>query len=192
MQRLRAPIRKMLEAVDAWYFRRHRLHALGPVLYLGRDRYHGPDLQFDDGTLLRDKEPYGRLHFNNASIAALGEGSLHQTGLRFARVMRLSLLRLAECAHSNPEFQDVRVFQGVTWIPEHGKVVGFVSKPLPKGWRTLLLGAHFRLLLWAFAPAAQTRRIVSQTGGAEPRVYWLTRTALQRNLDKLVRVAAAD
>lgn len=192
MQLFRAPIRKLLEAVDAWYYRRHRLHALGPVLYLGRDSYRGPDLHFDDGTSLRDKEPIGRLHFNNASIAALGEGSLHQTGLRFARVMRLSLLRLAECAHSNPEFQDVRVFQGVTWIPEHGKVVGFVSKPLPQGLRTLLLAAHFRLLLWAFAPAAKTRQKISQTGGAEPRVYWLTRTALQRNLDKLARVAAAD
>lgn len=192
MRRFRAPVRKLLEAVDAWYYRRHRLHALGPVLYLGRDSYHGPDLHFDDGTSLRDKEPIGRLHFNNASIAALGEGSLHQTGLRFARVMRLSLLRLAECAHSNPEFQDVRVFQGVTWIPEHGKVVGFVSKPLPQGLRTLLLAAHFRLLLWAFAPAAGTRRKISQAGGAQPRVYWLTRTALQSNLDKLARVATAE
>lgn len=192
MQLFRAPIRRMLEAIDAWYYRRHRLYALGPVLYLGRDRYRGPDLDFDDGTSLRDKEPIGRLHFNNASIAALGEGSLHQTGLRFARVMRLSLLRLAECAHSNPEFQDVRVFQGVTWIPEHGKVVGFVSRPLPQGLRTLLLAAYFRLLLWAFAPAALTRQKFSQTGGAKPRVYWLTRTALQRNLDKLARVAATD
>lgn len=192
MQLFRAPIRKLLEAVDAWYYRRHRLHALGPVLYLGRDSYRGPDLHFDDGTSLRDKEPIGRLHFNNAGIAALGEGSLHQTGLRFARVMRLSLLRLAECAHSNPEFQDVRVFQGVTWIPEHGKVVGFVSKPLPQGLRTLLLAAHFRLLLWAFAPAAKTRQKMSRAGGAEPRVYWLTRTALQRNFDKLARVATAD
>lgn len=204
MQLLRAPVRKLLGTIDAWYYRRYRLHALGPVLYLGRDNYRGPDLHFEDGTSLRDNEPIGRLHFNNASIAALGEGSLHQTGLRFARVMRLSLLRLAECAHSNPEFQDIRVFQGVTWIPEHGKGVGFVSKPLPNGVRTLLLSAHFRLLLWAFAPAEKTRqrtrqrtgqrtgRRTGETGGAEPRVYWLTRTALQRNLGKLARVATPE
>ena len=187
MQWLRAPVRKLLEHLDAGYSRRHRLHALGPVLLLGRDRYRGPDLQFEDGTALRDNEPIGRLHFNNAGIAALGEGSLHQTGLRFARVMRLSLLRLAECAHTNPEFQDVRVFQGVTWIPEHGRVVGFVSKPLPQGVRTLLLEAHFRLLLWAFAPAAKTREKNTEMGRAEPRIYWLTRTALQSNLGKLAR-----
>lgn len=192
MQLLRKPVRKLLGAIDTWYSRRHRLHALGPVLYLGRDHYRGPDLHFEDGTSLCDNEPIGRLHFNNTSIAALGEGSLHQTGLRFARVMRLSLLRLAECARSNPEFQDIHVFQGVTWIPEHGKVVGFVSKPLPQGLRTLLLAAHFKLLLWAFAPAAKTRERSGQMGRAEPRVYWLTRTALQRNLAKLARVAAVD
>lgn len=201
MQLFRAPVRKLLETIDAWYNRRYRLHALGPVLYLARDNYRGPDLHFDDGTSLRDNEPIGRLHFNNSSIAALGDGSLHQTGLRFARVMRLSLLRLAECARSNPEFQDIRVFQGVTWIPEHGKVVGFVSKPLPQGVRTLLLSAHFRLLLWAFAPAEKTRhqnnrhqknRHQKTMGSAEPRIYWLTRTALQQNLGKLARVATSD
>ena len=36
----------------------------------------------------------------------------------------------------------MRVFQGTTWIPSHGEVVGFVSTPLPKSWKTwLLVGA---------------------------------------------------
>jgi len=176
-------VRQGLEAVDRWYYRRHRLRTVGPVLFLGRGRYRGPVLRFEDGTSLQDNEPIGRLHFNNASIAALGEGSMHQTGLRFARLMRLSLLHLAECARSDPEFHDVRVFEGVTWIPEHGKVVGFVSQPLPPSIRRQLLTAHFRLLLWAFAPAAKIREVAQ----AEPRVYWLTRAALQQNLGKLAK-----
>jgi hypothetical protein len=73
------------------------------------------------------------------------------------------------------------VFQGVTWIPAHGEVVGFVSTPMPMTWRTRLLARHFRLLMWVFAPAARIRA----RGDAAPRLYWLTRTALEHNLGKL-------
>jgi hypothetical protein len=183
METLRLITRRMLAVIDAWYYKRNELHTLGPVLYLGRSRYRGPELLFEDGTSLRDNEPIGRLHFNNAGIAALGDGSLHRTGLKFAKLMRLSLRQLAECAHSHPRFNDLRVFEGVTWIPEHGKVVGFTSKPLPKSLRRTLLAAHFRLLLWAFAPAAKTRA----KGFTEPRVYWLTRNALAANMNKLTK-----
>ena len=134
----------MLGLVDAWYYRRYRLRTLGPVLYLGQARYRGPELRFEDGTLLRDNDPIGRLHFNNASIAALGEGSMQRVGFRFAKLMRESLRTLAEVAQSDPSLRDVRVFQGMTWLPAHGEVVGFVSTPMPKNWRTRLLARHFR------------------------------------------------
>lgn len=176
----RSILRRALERIDAWYYRKHRLRTLGPVLFIGRDRYRGPELQFDDGTRLRDNDPIGRLHFNNASIAALGEGSMQRVGLRFARLMRQSLRDLAEFVDRDPEFRDVRVFQGVTWIPAHGEVVGFVSRPLPRSWKSLLLGGHFKLLMWAFAPAKKIR-----SRAAQPRVYWLTREALTQNLEKL-------
>jgi hypothetical protein len=173
--------RRVLAIVDVWYYKRHRLQTLGPVLYLGYARYRGPELKFEDGTLLRENDPIGRLHFNNASIAALGEGSMHRVGFRFAKLMRESLRKLAEAARSDPALAEIRVFQGLTWIPAHGEVVGFVSTPMPKNWRTRLLSAHFRLLMWVFAPAARIR----DRGDAEPRLYWLTRAALTRNLDKL-------
>lgn len=172
---------KALGIVDAWYYRRHRLRALGPVLYLGHARYRGPELRFEDGTLLRDNDPIGRLHFNNASIAALGEGSMQRVGFRFARLMRESLRNLAQAAHTDPALREVSVFQGVTWIPAHGEVVGFVSTPMPKTWKTRLLAGHFRMLMWVFAPAARIRA----RDQAEPRLYWLTRTALAQNLGKL-------
>lgn len=183
MDALRHMARKVLAAVDAWYYKHNELHTLGPVLYVGRSRYRGPDVVFEDGTALHDNEPIGRLHFNNAGIAALGEGSLQRTGFKFAKLMRLSLRHLAECAQSHPRFSDLRVFEGVTWIPEHGKGVGFTSQPLPRGLRRMLLAAHFRLLMWAFAPAARTRA----AGFAEPRVYWLTRKSLAANLSKLAK-----
>ena len=173
--------RRILGWVDAWYTHRHRLRALGPALLLGHSRYRGPELRFDDGTVLRDNDPIGRLHFNNANIAALGEGSMHRVGFRFARLMRESLRALAEVAHSDPALREVRVFQGVTWLPAHGEVVGFVSTPMPQTWRTRLLAGHFRMLMWVFAPAERIRA----RGKAEPRLYWLTRTALTQNVGKL-------
>jgi hypothetical protein len=171
----------VLGLIDAWYYRRYKLKSLGPVLFVGRAYYRGPELKFEDGTLLRDNDVIGRLHFNNASIAALGEGSMHRVGFRFAKLMRESLRKLAEAAHNDPAFADVRVFQGMTWIPPHGEVVGFVSTPMPKTWRTRLLSAHFKVLMWVFAPASRIRNREQ----AEPRLYWLTRAALSRNLDKL-------
>jgi hypothetical protein len=181
MTQLRQLASKAMRIVDAWYCRRHELQALGPVLYIGHARYRGPDIEFADGTRLRDNDPIGRLHFNNANIAALGEGSLQRVGFRFAKLMRESLRTLAQFAQSDPVFRDVAVFQGVTWIPAHGEVVGFESRPMPMNWRTRLLAAHFRLLAWVFAPAKRIRA----RGRAEPRTYWLTRTALQTNLTKL-------
>jgi hypothetical protein len=172
---------RALGLVDAWYYRRYDLKTLGPVLFVGRTQYRGPEMRFEDGTLLRDNDYIGRLHFNNASIAALGEGSLHRVGFRFAKLMRESLRKLAEAAHNDPMFADVRVFQGTTWIPAHGEVVGFVSTPLPKTWKTKLLSMHFRMLMWVFAPSSRIRN----RERVEPRLYWLTRAALARNLDKL-------
>jgi hypothetical protein len=181
MKLLHSAARRALGLIDAWYYRRHRLRTLGPVLYVGQARYRGPELSFADGTLLRDNDPIGRLHFNNASIAALGEGSMQRVGFGFAKLMRESLRALAEVAHSDPALRDVRVFQGMTWLPAHGEVVGFVSTPMPRTWRTRFLAGYFRLLMWVFAPAAPIRA----REHAEPRFYWLTRTALTQNLGKL-------
>jgi len=173
--------RNILARVDVWYQRKHGLRALGPVLRVGRVRYHGPTRTFEDGTILQDNEWIGRLHFDNSNIAAIGEGSLHRTGFRFAKLMRESLRTLAEVSQTDPQLRSIHVFHGVTWIPEHGNVVGFVSTTRPKTWRTRMLGGYFRLLMWTFAPASRTRA----KARTEPRDYWLTQRMLAQNLRKL-------
>jgi hypothetical protein len=172
---------KILGGVDAWYQRKHQLRALGPVLRIGYVRYRGPAIEFEDGTRLDDNELIGRLHFDNSNIAAIGEGSLHRTGFRFAKLMRESLRLLAEAAQSDPELRSIHVFHGVTWMPEHGNVVGFVSRPRARTWRTRLLASYFKLLLWTFSPASRTRA----KARAEPRDFWLTQRMLAQNLHKL-------
>lgn len=183
---MRHVARSILARVDAWYQRRHGLRALGPILRVGCVRYHGPTLTFEDGTVLQDNEWIGRLHFDNSNIAAIGEGSLHRTGFRFAKLMRESLRTLAEASQKDPELRSIRVFHGVTWIPAHGNVVGFVSKPRAKTWRTRVLGGYFRLLMWTFAPASRTRAKAT----TEPRDYWLTQRMLAENLHKISKAGS--
>jgi hypothetical protein len=176
----------ILSRVDAWYQRKHRLRALGPVLRIGYVRYRGPRREFADGTVLNDNEIIARLHFNNASIVDIGEGSLHRIGFRFAKLMRESLRLLAEASQTDPELKSIRVYYGVTWIPEHGNVVGFISTPRPKTWRTRVLSGYLKLLLWTFSPSARTRA----KARAEPRDYWLTQRMLARNVHKLSKAGS--
>ena len=100
--------------------------------------------------------------------------------MRFARLLRESLRHLADATRDDPTLRDVPVFHGVTWIREHGERVGFVSEPLPTGPRRRLLGAHFRILRWVFAPSLRT----SVTGAPEPRLFWLTRSDLLENFGR--------
>src|SRR5690606_40381879 len=116
-----------------------------------------------------------------AGMAELGGGCLDRVGSRCGMLRLQSLRELPAVAGLDPVFRAVRVFQGVTWIPAHGEVVGFVSTPLPRSWKTCLLAGHFRLLSWVFAPSAKIR----ERARAEPRLYWLTREALLRNVGKL-------
>ena len=183
---LRTLARRIMGRVEAWYNRRHRLQAVGQVLLVGRVRYRGPEKLFPDGTLLRPDDVIGQLHFSNRNIAGLGAGGTQLTGFRFARLMRESLRLLVHSAHNDPALSTISVFTGVTWIPAHGDVVGFISEPLPRTWRTWWLGPYFRLLSWVFSPSAGGR----ERRKAQPRVYWLTRAMLAQNLNKLSKAPA--
>lgn len=181
MNGMRGLLQSIMSAIDAWYQRKHCLRPLGPVLRIGCVRYRGPRREFEDGTVLDQNELIGQLHFNNASIIGIGAGSSQRTGFRFAKLMRESLRTLAEASRSDPQLRSIRVYHGVTWIPAHGNVVGFVSTPRPKTWRTRVLSGYFKLLLWTFAPSARTRA----NAKAEPRDYWLTQRMLAQNAHKL-------
>jgi hypothetical protein len=167
-------LRGALEYVDARYRERCRLAAVGPLLYLGLEQHAGAPRQFPDGTRLATGAWIGRLHFNNARAAGLEADSRLQAGVRFARLLRDSFAELAERARSESMLRDVTVYEGITWLRAHGGTVGFEAQPLPNGPRRWLLGAHFRLLIWAFAPVARA----SAAREVAPHRFQITRRAL--------------
>jgi len=167
-------LRRLFERVDHWYREHGNLSPVGPLLYLGLERHDGDPCVLPDGTRLETGAWIGRLHFNNARAAAVDADSRHQAGVRFARLLSDSFAELAERARGDLVALDVAVFEGITWLRPHGSTAGFDAQPLPQGPRRWLLGAHFRLLIWAFAPVARTSAVLE----VEPHRFRITRRAL--------------
>jgi len=171
---MRRVVQAGMGRVDTLYRRWHRLQPVGEVLYAGRTRYRGAVREFADGTRLAPGDFIGTLHFNNARFPALEADTAARAALRFARLMLESMHALADLARRDPMFADLPVYHAVTWLPPHGQRVGFVAEPFTDGLRKRLLTAYFRLLVWTFAAAEQTRA----TARPDPTVYWLTRSQL--------------
>ena len=170
----RTVLRRALERVDEFYRRRLELAPVGPLLYVGLERHEGAPCALNDGTRLEPGAWIGRLHFNNARAAAVEADTRPQAGIRFARLLRDSFVELADRARGDTPLSEVAVFEGITWLRAHGGAVGFDAEPLPHGPQRWLLGAHFRLLIWAFAPVAPGAAVLE----VAPHRFRITRDAL--------------
>jgi hypothetical protein len=196
-------IRKITQScllrVDNLYRIRHQLQPVGEVLYVGRSRYSGPAKEFANGTRLAPGDLVGTLHFNNARFPRIEGDTSRRAALHFVRLMLKSMHILADRARQDPMFADLAVYQAVSWLPPHGQRIGFITEPFPDGARKRLIAAYFRLLVWAYAPAKETRA----SARPDPTIYWLTRMELlrrfgdasddmdERNGESLARVRAA-
>jgi hypothetical protein len=167
-------LRSALGRVDAYYRDRLELRPVGPLLYLGLEQHTGEPCPLYDGTRLERGGWVGRLHFNNARAATVQATGRLQAGVRFARLLRDSLGELADHACGDARMRDVAVYEGITWLRSHGSNVGFEAQPLPVGLRRWLLGLHFRLLIWTFAPTGHDAAMADVV----PRRFRITRQAL--------------
>jgi hypothetical protein len=168
-------LRVVLERIDRQYRERMQLAPVGPLLYLGLEQHEGAPCALSDGTRVEPGAWVGRLHFNNARAAAVQAENRPQAGIRFARLLRDSFAELAQRTRDEARYRHVQLFEGETWLRAHGRGVGFDAQPLPHGPRRWLMSAHFRLLIWAFAPVA-TRAAI---GDVRPHRFRISRRALQ-------------
>jgi hypothetical protein len=170
-------LRQVFEHVDRRYRERRQLAQVGPLLYLGLDRHEGEPCRLVDGTCLEPGAWIGRLHFNNSRAASVQAENRMQAGVRFARLLRDSFAELAIRARDEARLREVALYEGITWFRPHGGAVGFDATPLPQGPRRWLLGVHFRLLIWAFAPVAHDSAVLD----VRPHRFRITRSALIEN-----------
>jgi len=133
-------------------------------------------MEFADGTRLAPGDLVGTLHFNNARFPQIEADTSRRAALRFVRLMLESMHILADKARRDPMFSDLAVYHAVSWLPPHGQRIGFITEPFRNGPKKRLIAAYFRLLVWAFAPAEQTRA----SARPDPTIYWLTRKELLR------------
>ena len=180
-ERVRQIMQGALRKVDGLYQRRHRLQLVGEVLYAGRARYDGPAREFADGTRLAPGDCIGTLHFNNARFPQIEADTARRAALRFVRLMLESMRMLAHRSGQDAAFSDLAVYQAISWLPPHGQRIGFITEPFPGGPRKHLMSAYFRLLVWAFAPAEETRASATP----KPTIYWLTRKELRRRFGEV-------
>ncbi len=174
MEALRLAVRSALTAVELGYRHMHGLQPMGTVLLLGRARHRGPTLRLVDGTCVEHDAIIGVLHFNNLGFAQMRCPTAAAAARAFAREMLASMQALADASRDDARFAQVDAFHATSWLPPHGRKLGFSAVPLPAGPATHLRGVWFRLLLWAFAPARDTR----ERARPDPHAYWLSRRAL--------------
>lgn len=159
-----------------------RLQAVGPLLYVGCERYRGPARVFDGQAELRPRDPVGTLHVNNALIADLYEtaGAGQRVALAFSRLLVSSLEALAAEAQVDSSLRKIPVYRGINWFRPRGKRFGFQVEALAEGPRTGLLRLHFRLLLYAFAGEDESWK----TRPIRPHAFWLTRRQLIKHFGR--------
>jgi hypothetical protein len=160
--------------IERRYWNSHNLVAIGEVLLVGRRQYRGPVLALTDGTVLKPGDIMGELHFNNARLRQLHLNSRSSNPARvFGRLMLTSLHQLAAAVRERPEFADLHIYHGLSWLRPHGTGVGFITDRLPAGIERSCRIIWFRLLIWAFAGDTTGRQRI-----LDPHHYWLSRQSL--------------
>lgn len=177
---LRGIFRFLLRGVDLVYHWRHHSEAVGPMLLVNQTVHEGPDKQFADGTLVKQGDVIGAIHFDNRVTANMVGRSSRAAALHFKRLLAESLAALAKKSVDETAYARYPAYLGITWLPSHGARMGFETEPLPPGRRRRFLMRFFRLLVWIVAPAKETRAIAR----FEPIAFWMTRKQLlARHLD---------
>jgi hypothetical protein len=171
------PAHGLFRGLEALYQRAYKLQPVGPLLYVQEKPYRGPVRRLEGGGSLQPGDPIGIIHFNNTALqrAQRERGGPHG-GFVFARLLVSALQSLAERVETDPALQRLPAFHGVTWIPPHGRRVGFEAQPLPDTWRNRLLALYFRMLLFAFNPQAARRE---RGRPLQAHEWWLSREQLQ-------------
>jgi hypothetical protein len=147
------------------------------LFYVSKTRYLGHPFTID-GIQVRRLEPVVELHVNNALVARVlkEERNILASAVKLLQLARQSLPALAELM-AQPEFQDVRVLYGVTFIHRGIERLGFQAFPIRNRLVAPLTRWYLRQVLRAFNPDAD-RLLLAHPDAFVPKLVAISRERL--------------
>lgn len=141
---------------------------------LGLKHYQGPDIQNDQGEILATKgDLIGEIHFDNIRFQLIGS-DLHNLGLRALKQVRQSLPSVAKFITENPEYNEVKVYLGVTLLNKGAKGLGFNVQELNSS-EGRILGFFQKILMLIYHPSGRRN---TESLGDKPKIVWISKEKL--------------
>ncbi|GGH31835.1 YkoP family protein [Paenibacillus segetis] len=122
-------------------------------------KYHGKDIQCEDGTVIQSGDWVGELHLDNHKILHMLQAKgANRVALSVARMARVSLRDICAEMITDPKLSQVKALQGITLLHRgiiHG--LGFETHPLERGKFKAFTTSYLRVLLSVFHPSSRER-----------------------------------
>jgi len=148
---------------------------------LALTRYQGPNILSEDGELLAAKgDTIGAIHFDNIRFQSVGS-NLQGIGIRALKQVRQSLPDLARYISINPDFQNVKVYIGITMLNKGAKGLGFNVQEYPYA-NGSLVGLFQKALMVMYHPSGGKRK--TESLGNKPKIVWISKDKLLEKYEK--------
>ncbi len=146
------------------------------VFKLAKAKYRGPTIYAQNGEVLAERgDLVGELHLESIRLTG-NDRDLQKLTFQAVKQFKASMPELALFVVKNPEFQDIRIFLGFTFINRGVQVLGFRVQELPQTLFKYLIGLIQKGVLRVYHPQGK-RRGTTRLGDA-PKVVWISRDDL--------------
>lgn len=174
---------RLWEKWEHFYSRKFHVTRISPTngFRIAKGVYEGADLLGSNGEVLaKAGDPVGELHLENIHFQKMGTDP-RKIGLNALRLIRKSMVELAEYAEKEPEYQDVKVFLGRTLLNRGVKGLGFHVEETTHQKKSEIVAFVQQIVYRVYNPGEK-----KQTGEKKstPKLVWISRQEL---LDKHLR-----
>lgn len=179
-------LRFLWELWERLFARLYRVQSIegseaGGVLRWNPRRYRGASFTLDDGTVVRDGDIIGELHFNNERVMEIAKNAENEAGaaLGVARALTESLADLARALEEGRIGPEVKCFWGLTFFHRGAERFGFQVEPVRGFYRREVIGRFEKLVLSMYHREG-ARRLSRGRAGLVPMEVWLSRSTLAK------------
>lgn len=138
--------------------------------------YQGPNLYTPEGTLVAAKgDLFGEIHLDSIRLQMPKSSDL-SIGLTALKRVKASMSALAQHLYENPEFSDIKVLAGVTFLNRGVQRLGFNVQDLPPTPSLKRIAQLQKMIMRVYHPSGNRRN--NQRLGPIPKLVWITKEDL--------------